>query len=445
MWTDPALQVLHPDPIELSAMPYLSSEKIMLILLPRGGGRETQVAVEERATAEDFVETPTGAGAATNFNGGAGAGDGDGGAQDIALALEALALTHCCAHCGVQGVDASVALKKCARCMQTWYCGAKCQKEAWRGHKLTCALPVHEVYAKIVSADWRGVLEWEGRMEELLVGTPDETCAFILQRFIHARSLQIAKTGNVEHVLASAHHAFSLAALYERRIELLGKMQLFRDQGEAMCMCATLANTEKKETVRYFQRARDVAEAHGFFTVECKACTGLGELALQDGRYEEAADLLRNALAAVPLMEKEDVQHDVKVLVLLGKTLFMLKALDELEALVPRLRETTKAASQDLGRRALGRLGFGELETRYLLARLHEVLPILTPAHSAALIFQPLQPTAESICHRSQHARAKPAALLDPLPPLAGARATSRGCKGDARSAQICKTERGRL
>ena len=60
VWTDPALQVLHPDPIEGPGMPYLSSEAVVLMHMPKPGG-QTRVAVEERATAEDFVETPTGA------------------------------------------------------------------------------------------------------------------------------------------------------------------------------------------------------------------------------------------------------------------------------------------------------------------------------------------------------------------------------------------------
>ena len=48
---------------------------------------------------------------------------------------------------------------------------------------------------------------------------------------------------------------------------------------------------------RYFQRARDVGAAHGFFSVECRSCLGLGQIAVNDGRAEEGLDLLRNALA----------------------------------------------------------------------------------------------------------------------------------------------------
>ncbi|KAJ1483779.1 hypothetical protein T484DRAFT_1799101 [Baffinella frigidus] len=77
-----------------------------------------------------------------------------------------------CAHCGVQGVT----LKPCVRCMHTWYCGAECQKAAWKGHTETCAppLPLKDVFEKVGKAaaigEWRGVLKWKGSMEA------DEMC-----------------------------------------------------------------------------------------------------------------------------------------------------------------------------------------------------------------------------------------------------------------------------
>ena len=47
-----------------------------------------------------------------------------------------------------------------------------------------------------------------------------------------------------------------------------------------------------------FARARAVGAAHGLFSVECKACMGLGAQAMADGKPEEAVELLQNALSA---------------------------------------------------------------------------------------------------------------------------------------------------
>ena len=82
-----------------------------------------------------------------------------------------------CSQCGKKGLG----FKKCSRCMQASYCGAECQKAAWKGHKKkTCVPPntgrselsLGEVREKLGQAasveDHRGVLALEGRMDELL-------------------------------------------------------------------------------------------------------------------------------------------------------------------------------------------------------------------------------------------------------------------------------------
>ena len=87
-----------------------------------------------------------------------------------------------CSHCGKKGV----ALKKCSRCMQVSYCGAECQKAAWKGHKGSCVekLDLREVFltplnqvdgkvrAGVASGDWREVLKWEARVEEMIEHDP---------------------------------------------------------------------------------------------------------------------------------------------------------------------------------------------------------------------------------------------------------------------------------
>jgi len=46
----------------------------------------------------------------------------------------------CCAQCGIQGV----VLKRCTRCKGVFYCGAECQKVAWKLHKKTCGKPLSD-------------------------------------------------------------------------------------------------------------------------------------------------------------------------------------------------------------------------------------------------------------------------------------------------------------
>ena len=102
------------------------------------------------------------------------------------------ARTPCCANCG--RVD--LALKKCVRCKQASYCGAECQKAAWKQHKKACEPPkepLEEVRAQLnasfTAADWPGVLKWEGRLDELMEGRPDAACEQILLAFTSAHAL----------------------------------------------------------------------------------------------------------------------------------------------------------------------------------------------------------------------------------------------------------------
>jgi len=69
-------------------------------------------------------------------------------------------------------------------------------------------------------------------------------------------------------------NAFSAIKLEKHQIEMLGEMERFRDQGEAVCECASalLIMGEREEAAKLFQRARDIGAAHGFFSVECRAC-----------------------------------------------------------------------------------------------------------------------------------------------------------------------------
>jgi hypothetical protein len=154
-------------------------------------------------------------------------------------------------------------------------------------------------------------------------------------------------------------------------------MERFRDQGETMCNAASHLRFAGKDTeaAAYFQRARDVGAAHGFFSVEGKACLGLGNRAIEEGRHAEGVDLLHNALAASSLREDEnDRGMELEVLSEFTDALFLTHAIDEAEPLVLRYREAARAESQKIGR-----VCYWELESLYASARLLEVGNPSTP------------------------------------------------------------------
>jgi len=150
-----------------------------------------------------------------------------------------------CTHCGKEGV----ALKRCMRCKQASYCGAECQKSGWMLHKEICK-NLEDVRERVSVAyntqEWREVLKWEGRMEELLANQPDESTMEGLDHFLVAhKALMMKDTSMAE---GSKDHSEPIILLEGRRVELLGKMERFRDQGESMCQCAGLLMfLEKKE------------------------------------------------------------------------------------------------------------------------------------------------------------------------------------------------------
>jgi hypothetical protein len=169
-----------------------------------------------------------------------------------------------CSHCGKQRTT----LKRCSRCKQVSYCGAECQNAAWKGHKKKC-VSLGDVFEKVNAAnlrgDWRGALKWEGRMEDVIENSSDAACSNILGVFADTHGRGFKATGSKDHSL-------SIVRLETRRVEVLGRMQRFRDQGQVMCSVAdhlrVLGKTQ--EAAGYLQRARKLGEAHGFFLLECE-------------------------------------------------------------------------------------------------------------------------------------------------------------------------------
>jgi len=206
-------------------------------------------------------------------------------------------------------------------------------------------------------------------MEELMALRSNDACSEILHNFSTAHQMGWQATG-------SADHARSFSALQERRIPLLGKLQRFRDQGEAMCILSDMLRflERKSEAATWYQRARDVGAAHGFFSLESSACTGLGTAAMREGRHEEGVALLRNALVAAELNELDDAKYELDALRSLINLLIKTNSIDEVEPLVLRYREAAKAQSEEQGL-----LTYAALDCVYHTARLHEVLCLCTP------------------------------------------------------------------
>ena len=304
------------------------------------------------------------------------------------------ASAECCSQCGKQGVE----FKRCSRCKQACYCGRECQKVDWKRHKKdcdpsvgekphVCATGTHCVMDKLLKGhaerDWRGVLQLEGLMEEIMEDQSDEDCSKILWFFLVAHHTGVEATGCKDH-------AISFVALQKRRIPLLGKLQRFQDQGVAMCKLAEFLRplSRKSEAVTWYQRARDVGAAHGFFSLESKACMGLGNMATQEGRHEEGVALpgpRRNALVAAELNELDDPAFELEALKALIYALFITNSIDEVEPLVLRYRVAAKACLEKQGGGSTVHVHqelapSQELATSLLYsARLNEVLCICTP------------------------------------------------------------------
>jgi hypothetical protein len=334
-------------------------------------------------------------------------------AEALALAIQALELKASCSHCGKECGE----LKRCSICKHASYCGASCQNAAWKKHKKTC-VTLEEVRNRVSAAaegqDWRGVLKWEGRMEQLLEGRSDAARNGTLKNFKWAHAVAWSATDSTDHALAAVR-------LQDRRIEILGNMERFRDQGESICEAAEYLVLVGKvqEAAGYFQRARDVGAAHGFFSVECKACLGLGNRAFAESRHEEGVELLRNALAASSLREdEEDTSMELKTLTDLIDALFRRHEIDEVAPLVLRYREAAMAESQKMGRVCVW-----ELQSLCASARLHEVGE---PLHKPASVPSAM---ADSVFQRFQHARVRTHALVDSSAPSrhAGNRRRPRG------------------
>jgi len=109
------------------------------------------------------------------------------------------------------------------------------------------------VIVQDASTTWSGVLLWESRLEELL---------FTLNEAGHPALIQAFASANL-----NKGHFAKAATLFERRVQLLGKMLCFRDQSSDMCTVGEcfLALDDAKGAESWYQKARALGAQHGFF------------------------------------------------------------------------------------------------------------------------------------------------------------------------------------
>jgi len=186
------------------------------------------------------------------------------------------------------------------------------------------------------SRDWSGVLRWESRLEELLL-TLDEVR--------HPQLIFDFADTNFHR----GHYA-KAASLFQRRVQLLGKMERFREQGVDMCRvgeCFVSLN-DAKGADTWYQKARTLAEKHGCYELEGRACLGLGRVELyMRGRMQEAEELLRHALSVLDFVEGKDETFERDIKKELATVLMLTDRYEEAGPLIPRLRKLAERAWAD--------------------------------------------------------------------------------------------------
>jgi len=258
-------------------------------------------------------------------------------------------------------------------------------------------MSVDDVTVKLEAAwkarDWKGMLQWESRMDDLLDSCrTDGDLVKILSRFSNAHIMAFqARPGREDED--------ACARLLERQIPIHGRLQRFSDQGQDMCKIAAIfaghGRTIESET--WFERARKVGEEHGFFTLESVACIGLGNAMMSTNRHVEGMRMLENGLVAANLNEMDEPQYEldalkslldacfqkldaclhiepVRAFVLTNgvwkrsspRTPYQKKWTDKAETLLPRYQEAAKAESKKEG------VCVSEFISLYYSARIHQ-------------------------------------------------------------------------
>jgi hypothetical protein len=239
-----------------------------------------------------------------------------------------------------------------------------------------------EISAAHAKEDWKGVLKWKGRMNEIVtrsIGHEDEFALHILKCFYKAHdsswnvveSSPTSESGYIEgsqtpsaigHKEASVEILQQLAVVFTQTGE-------FRKAGQCLCdMGHFLMSLDKTELAKKaYERARKIAETHGLYSIESQACLGLGGCEMSYKNYGDGVDLLRNALISAQFNELEnDFRHESEALNSLVFALIETKNLEEAQTLMPRYEEIAMQ-STSMGNR------FVEFEFMVSSMLLHEV------------------------------------------------------------------------
>mmetsp|Transcript_56249 Transcript_56249/g.134279 ORF Transcript_56249/g.134279 Transcript_56249/m.134279 type:complete len:456 (+) Transcript_56249:672-2039(+) len=186
-----------------------------------------------------------------------------------------------------------------------------------------------------VSRDWAGVLRWESRLEDLLT----------LSEAGHPTLIESFAVANLNQ-----GHFAKAASLIQRRVQLLGKLECFAEQGADMCLVGEcfVRLDDAQGAGTWYQKARKLGEKHGCYAVECSASLGLGRIEFYTlKRMTEAEELLRHALSVLDFVEGQDetLERDIKHE--LAKVLLQTDRYEEAGPLIQRLCELAERAGAD--------------------------------------------------------------------------------------------------
>ena len=241
----------------------------------------------------------------------------------------------------------------CGDCKEQKYCSIGCMEAHSSEHIPKCKFHrLHDLLGQIntieLASNWRKVLPLQSTMEMLMLEGPIDISnrqkQVVLVLFIDSNHKAYTETGHEVYRV-------SLIRLKENLVKLLGSMELFHEQGLYMTSLGGMFMAMKHYIVAqiYFQEVRDIGVAHGFFTMECKACLGLGRIAMKEGRSQEGLELLQNAVCASSLLLPTDNprEYEINAFYWLIDALFDSEDIDEAEKLMVRMAATVKQEEKD--------------------------------------------------------------------------------------------------
>jgi len=237
-----------------------------------------------------------------------------------------------CDRCGKgQGLEDGPELRKCAKCHLAWYCGKECQKLAWKGHKEQCFDPENlKTMRDVVSmanklSRFQDVLNLEWLVETMMLAAAGD----------EQEPVQLMEEFGCAHMRAG--NFLKAAGYFQRKADLLGERQRFRDMGDALvthAVCLREAGDGAKAR-KGFGKAKRLAQEHGFFQVDGHACFYTAEQDVREGRTQEGMELYRYVISLTPFFEDENkgkmlelwsLQRLVKLLMTLDGKFFIKQA-----------------------------------------------------------------------------------------------------------------------